>query len=126
MVGSHTTGTVTTNSNTVNFLSDLGMSNLQSQMKFEFVIRPSDGKRIQINVVPYRFDGETTTQRSFRFARVTYSTNERITSKASLNQIVAPSSMTSCSRRNLKWVRVTLFSDFEIPLAEIFAALDTK
>jgi hypothetical protein len=80
-------GSVTTNSNTVNFLSDLGMSKLQSQIKFEFVIRPSDRKRIQINFVPYRFDGETMTQRSFRFGGVTYSSNERITSKASLNQI---------------------------------------
>jgi hypothetical protein len=80
-------GDVKTNSNTVNFSSDLGMESLQSQVRFRFGIRPSDRKRIQIDFLPYRFDGETTIERSFRFGGVTYDIDERVTSKASLNYI---------------------------------------
>src|SRR4051812_28913010 len=65
-------GNVTTNSNIVNFQSDLGMASLQSQAKFQFVIIPSDRKRIQIDFLPYRFSGETMVNRSFRFGGVTY------------------------------------------------------
>jgi len=88
-VGVTPRGTVTTNSNTVDFLADLGMASLQSQARFHFTIRPSERKRIFIEFLPYRFSGENIVERDFRFGGVTYKASERITSKASLKYVAA-------------------------------------
>lgn len=82
-------GNVQTNSNRVDFESDLGMGTLQSHLTFRFDIKPSDRKRIMIEFIPYRFNGENTIERGFRFGGVTYNVNERVEAKASLNYISA-------------------------------------
>ena len=80
-------GNVQTNSNRVDFISDLGMDSAQSQFAFQFAVIPSARSRIFVEFTPYRFSGEETITRSFRFGGVSYNVNERVTSKASLNYV---------------------------------------
>ena len=80
-------GNVQTNSNRVDFRSDLGMDSLQSQVAFRFDMKPSTRDHILVQFTPYRFSGEQTLKRSFRFGGVTYTLNDRVTSDASLNYL---------------------------------------
>src|SRR5213593_2209240 len=82
-------GNVQTNSNRVDFRSDLGMDSFQSQVVFRFDMKPSARDHILFQFTPYRFSGEQTLTRSFRFGGVTYTLNERVTSDASLNYLSA-------------------------------------
>jgi hypothetical protein len=77
-------GNVLTNSNTVDFASDLGIDHLQSQFGFRFFVGPWDRGGLFLEFIPYRFSGERNTTRSFRFGGVTYPVNETITAKARL------------------------------------------
>jgi len=80
-------GNVLTNSNRVDFVSDLGIDHRQSQVGFSFLMQPWDRGGLFLEVIPYRFSGELTTSRSFRFGGVTYPANETLTSTATLNYI---------------------------------------
>jgi hypothetical protein len=78
-------GNVQTNSNRVDFGSDLGIDRMQSQVGFWFLANPWERNGIFVEFIPYRFDGELTLTRSFRFGGVTFPVNEPITATASLN-----------------------------------------
>src|SRR5215467_13572070 len=80
-------GNVQTNSNSVQFGSDLGIDGTQSQVSFWFLVQPWHRSGLFAEFIPYRFDGEQTTTRSFRFGGVTYPANELLTSKAALNYV---------------------------------------
>ena len=78
-------GNVQTNSNRVQFGSDLGIDRMQSQVGLWFLIQPWHRNGLFAEFIPYRFDGEQTTTRSFRFGGVTYPPNQSVTAKATLN-----------------------------------------
>jgi hypothetical protein len=80
-------GNVQTNSNGVQFGSDLGIDRTQSQLGFWFLIQPWHRSGLFAEFIPYRFDGEQTTTRSFRFGGVTYPPNQSLTAKAKLNYV---------------------------------------
>src|SRR5215469_6920790 len=82
-------GNVQTNSNRVQFASDLGIDGTQSQVGFWFLIQPWNRNGLFAEFIPYRFDGEQTNTRSFRFGGVTYPSNQSLTSKATLNYVSA-------------------------------------
>jgi hypothetical protein len=82
-------GNVLTNSNRVDFSSDLGINHMQSQVAFQLLIMPWYRQGLFFEVIPYRFDGEVTPTSSFRFGGVTYLANEPLSSKAALNFIAA-------------------------------------
>jgi hypothetical protein len=82
-------GNVQTNSNGVQFGSDLGIQGTQSQVGLWFLIQPWHRSGLFGEFIPYRFDGEQTTTRSFRFGGVTYPPNQSVTSKAKLNYVSA-------------------------------------
>src|SRR5688572_7987229 len=65
-------GNVQTNSNRVDFRSDLGIDGMQSQFGFWFSMKPWGRSGLFVEFIPYRFDGELTTSRSFRFGGITY------------------------------------------------------
>src|SRR5262249_8324834 len=81
-------GNVLTNSNRVDFASDLGINRMQSQAGVWFSTK---GYRsgLFVEFIPYRFSGDRTITRSFRFGGVTYPVNERVTATASLNYVAA-------------------------------------
>jgi hypothetical protein len=95
-------GNVLTNSNRVNFVSDLGMEHMQSQVAFRGLIMPWKRSGLFAEFTPYRFDGEITTTRSFRFGGVTYPANETISSKASLNYLAIGYQYNLIDRQNLE------------------------
>jgi len=78
-------GNVLTNSNRVDFVSDLGINRMHSQFDFRAQVMPWTRSGLLVEFIPYRFDGEVTTTRSFRFGGVTYPANERVSAKASMN-----------------------------------------
>jgi hypothetical protein len=80
-------GNVLTNSNQVDFVSDLGIDRMQSQAGFSFFMQPWKRGGMFVEVIPYRFSGENTITRSFRFGGVTYPVNESVSAKATLNYI---------------------------------------
>ena len=80
-------GNVQTNSNRVEFTSDFGIDGTQSQAGFWFLAKPWDRSGIFAEFIPYRFKGEQTITRSFRFGGVTYDVNEPVTAKATLNYL---------------------------------------
>jgi hypothetical protein len=80
-------GDVQTNSNRVNLGSDLGIDRMQSQFSFWFLAKPWHRSGLFAEFIPYRFDGEQTTARSFRFGGVMYPTNEPVTAEATLNYV---------------------------------------
>jgi len=80
-------GNVQTNSNLVAFGPDLGIDGTQSQIGLTFVGKPWDRGGLFAEFIPYRFDGEQTVTRSFRFGGVTYDVNEPVTAKATLNYL---------------------------------------
>jgi hypothetical protein len=80
-------GNVQTTSNRVQFGSDLGIDGTQSQVGFWFLIEPWHRNGLFAEFIPYRFDGEQTTTRTFRFGGVTYPSNESVTAKATLNYV---------------------------------------
>ena len=80
-------GNVQTNSNRVDFHSDLGIDGIQSQVGLWFLAKPWERNGFFVEFIPYRFDGNLTTSRSFRFGGVTYPTNEPVTAKATLNYV---------------------------------------
>jgi hypothetical protein len=80
-------GNVQTNSNRVEFDSDLGIDGMQSQTGFWFLARPWDRGGLFVEFIPYGFDGEQTVTRNFRFGGVTYTVNEPVTAKASLTYL---------------------------------------
>src|SRR5215475_10596821 len=82
-------GNVQTNSDRVLFGPDLGIDGTQSQVGFWFLIRPWHRSGLFAEFIPYRFDGERTITRSFRFGGVTYPSNQTITAKAALNYVSA-------------------------------------
>ena len=82
-------GNVQTNSNRVQFGPDLGIDGTQSQVGFWFLIQPWYRNGLFVEFIPYRFDGEQTTMKSFRFGGVTYPSNQSVTSKATLNYVSA-------------------------------------
>jgi hypothetical protein len=82
-------GNVQTNSNGVQFGSDLGIDRMQSQVGFWFLIQPWHRGGLFAEFIPYRFDGEQTTTRSFRFGGITYPANQSVTAKATLNYVSA-------------------------------------
>jgi len=82
-------GNVQTNSNRVQLGSDLGIDGTQSQVGFWFLIQPWQRSGLFVEFIPYRFDGEQTTTRSFRFGGVTYPPNQSVTAKATLNYVSA-------------------------------------
>ena len=82
-------GNVLTNSNTVDFVSDLGIDHRQSQVGFRFFVGPWDRSGLFLEFIPYRFSGELNTPRSFRFGGVTFPANETITAKARLHYLSA-------------------------------------
>jgi hypothetical protein len=82
-------GNVQTNSNRVQFGSDLGIDGTQSQVGFWFLMQPWHRSGLFAEFIPYRFDGEQTTTRSFRFGGITYPPNQSVTSKATLNYVSA-------------------------------------
>jgi|SRR5262245_3979088 len=81
-------GNVLTNSNRVDFVSDLGIERMQSQASVWFATK-RNRSGIFVEFIPYRFDGERTITRSFRFGGVTYPVNEHVTATAKLNYISA-------------------------------------
>jgi hypothetical protein len=78
-------GNVQTNSNSVQFGSDLGIDGTQSQVGFWFLLKPWHRNGLFAEFIPYRFAGEQITTRSFRFGGVTYPSNQSVTSNAALN-----------------------------------------
>ena len=80
-------GNVQTNSNLVDFGSDLGIEKMASQAGFAFLIRPGSRNGIFSEFIPYRFSGSQTLARGFRFGGVSYAVNEPVTSEASLNYL---------------------------------------
>jgi len=80
-------GNVLTNSNSVDFVSDLGIDRRQSQVGFSFFMQPWNRGGMFVEVIPYRFSGENTVSRSFRFGGVTYPVNESLSAKATLNYV---------------------------------------
>ena len=80
-------GNVQTNSNLVEFDSDLGIDGMQSQVGFWFLIKPWHRSGLFGEFIPYRFNGEQIITSSFRFGGVTYAANQPVTAKATLNYI---------------------------------------
>jgi hypothetical protein len=80
-------GNVQTNSNRVDFGSELGIDGMASQVGFGFLIRPGDRNGIFGEFIPYRFAGAKTIERGFRFGGVSYNANEPVTSEASLSYL---------------------------------------
>jgi hypothetical protein len=81
-------GNVLTNSNRVDFASDLGIHRMQSQAGLWFATK-RNRSGLFVEFIPYRFSGDRTITRSFRFGGVTYPVNERIIATASLNYFSA-------------------------------------
>jgi hypothetical protein len=81
-------GNVLTNSNRVDFASDLGIHRMQSQAGLWFATK-RNRSGLFVEFIPYRFSGDRTITRSFRFGGVTYPVNEHVTATASLNYISA-------------------------------------
>src|SRR5262249_58733390 len=94
-------GNVLTNSNRVDFVSDLGIHRMQSQAGVWFATK-RNRSGLFVEFIPYRFSGDRTIIRSFRFGGVTYPVNERITATASLNYISAGYQRSFVDRRNLE------------------------
>jgi hypothetical protein len=80
-------GDVQTNSNRVEFASDLGIDDMQSQVALWFLVKPWHRSGLFGEFIPYRFNGEQTITRSFRFGGVTYAANQPVTAKATLNYV---------------------------------------
>jgi hypothetical protein len=80
-------GNVQTNSNLVEFDSDLGIDGMQSQVALWFLIKPWYRSGLFGEFTPYRFNGEQTITRSFRFGGVTYAANQPVSAKATLNYV---------------------------------------
>jgi len=80
-------GNVQTNSNRVDFRSDLGIDGIQSQVGFWFLAKPWERSGLFVEFIPYRFDGNLTISRSFRFGGVTYPTSQPVTATATLNYV---------------------------------------
>jgi hypothetical protein len=80
-------GTVQSNSNLVDFASDLGIDGMASQAGFGFLVRPSNRGGFFGEFIPYRFAGARTIARGFRFGGVSYPVNEPVTSAASLTYL---------------------------------------
>jgi hypothetical protein len=80
-------GNVKTNSNVVDFSSDLGIDGLTSQAGFGFLISPWDRSGIFGEFIPYRFDGAQTTARGFRFGGISYSADQPVAAQAKLNYV---------------------------------------
>src|SRR5262245_36595355 len=80
-------GKVQTNSNRVDFVSDLGIDGMASQAGFAFLVRPWNRSGVFGEFIPYRFSGEQTLERGFRFGGVSYDVNEAVSSEASLNYL---------------------------------------
>jgi hypothetical protein len=80
-------GNVLTNSNRVDFVSDLGIDHMQSQAGFSFLMKPWPRGGLFLEFIPYRFSGKQTPSRSFRFGGATYAANEPLTAKSALNYI---------------------------------------
>ena len=80
-------GNVQINSNRVQFGSDLGIDSTQSQVGFWFLIQPWHRSGLFAEFIPYRFDGEQITTRSFRFGGLTYPPSQSVTAKAKLNYV---------------------------------------
>src|SRR5262245_52328016 len=80
-------GDVQTNSNRVEFESDLGIDGMQSQPAFWFLVKPWYRSGLFGEFIPYRFNGEETITRSFRFGGVTYAANQPVSAKAALNYV---------------------------------------
>lgn len=81
-------GNVLTNSNQVDFATDLGINRMQSQAGLWFATK-RNRSGLFVEFIPYRFSGDRTITRSFRFGGVTYPVNERISATASLNYFAA-------------------------------------
>jgi len=86
-LGMRPSGNVLTNSNQVDFVSDLGIDKMQSQVGFLFFIQPWNRGGMFAELIPYRFSGENTISRSFRFGGVTYPVNESLSATATLNYV---------------------------------------
>jgi hypothetical protein len=80
-------GNVQTNSNLVDFGSDLGIDGMTSQAGFSFLVRPGERSGVFGEFIPYRFNGAQTLARGFRFGGVSYDVNETVTAKASLTYL---------------------------------------
>jgi hypothetical protein len=96
-------GNVLTNSNQVDFVSDLGIRRMQSQAGLWFATK-RNRSGLFVEFIPYRFSGDRTITRSFRFGGVTYPVNERITATASLNYISAGYQRSFVDRPSLELV----------------------
>jgi hypothetical protein len=80
-------GKVQTNSNVVDFGSDLGIDGMASQAGFSFLVRPWNRSGIFGEFIPYRFKGAQTIAWGFRFGGVSYTVNEPVTAAAYLNYL---------------------------------------
>jgi hypothetical protein len=94
-------GKVQTNSNVVDFGSDLGIDDMASQAGFSFLVKPWNRSGIFGEFIPYRFKGAQTIARGFRFGGVSYTVNEPVTAEAYLNYLAFGYHRTIVSRAHL-------------------------
>src|SRR5438067_7460170 len=104
-------GNVQTNSNRVDFVSDLGIRRMQSQAGFRVLMKPWDRGSIVIEFLPYRFSGGERITRSFRFGGVTYNVDESVTAKASLNYVLVgyQHDLVNRPRIGLAWIAAAAY-----------------
>src|ERR1041384_1754703 len=79
-------GNVLSHGTTTDFRSDLGIGSKVHPI-FKAVIKPAAKHGFSVEFVPYRFEGENTLAKSFRFAGQTYPAQDTIHSKANLNYL---------------------------------------
>ncbi len=78
-------GDVISNGNRVDLRTDLGIASRHASPYIHVTLKPSSKNRIVFETVPYRLEGNQALTRSFTFSNVTYTVQDRISSRADVN-----------------------------------------
>lgn len=78
-------GDVLSNGNRVDLRSDLGMSSRHVSPYVRATLKPSRKNRVVFETIPYRLEGNQALTRSFTFSNVTYTVQDRISSRTDVN-----------------------------------------
>jgi hypothetical protein len=80
-------GSILTRVTRVDLRTDLGIEGRKSHPEFKVVFKPGSKHRINFELVPYRFEGTNTINRSFELGGRTYPVQDRITSEAGVDYL---------------------------------------
>jgi hypothetical protein len=82
---SRPSGTVISNGIDVDLRSDLGMSSRHTSPYIRAIFKPTPRNRVVFETVPFRLEASQALTRSFTFSNVTYTVQDRISSRANVN-----------------------------------------